>query len=326
MTDGVPGHDPRRPPSGPTTRSARSASTGCAACRPSAASDADDDTLVLVCHASPGSQTAGLRPGARPDGHHRADRRAPTPGSSCCGHTHLPEVRDLGWKIIVNDGSAGLRLRRRPDGLVGARRPRRRRRHRRDPADRVRRPRGRQRDLGARACPATSTAPPPSAPGSSSDEPSVRRGRRHRDGRRHGARQRRRLAPGRASSPAGPASGRSTSFDPSRLTSQIAGEVRDFDASGVLDRKDQRRTDRYIQFGLVAAREAMDQAGLPDRLEGELAERTGRHPRHRASVASARSSTASRPTPCAARTGSARSSSRWASPTSARARSRSTSG
>ena len=64
-------------------------------------------------------------------------------------------------------------------------------------------------------------------------------------------------------------------FDPSRLTSQMAGEVRDFDASHVLDRKDQRRTDRYIQFGLVAAREAMDQAGLPARLEGELAERTG---------------------------------------------------
>jgi 3-oxoacyl-[acyl-carrier-protein] synthase II len=33
--------------------------------------------------------------------------------------------------------------------------------------------------------------------------------------------------------------------------------------------------DRYMQFGLVAAREAMDQAGLPERLEGELAERTG---------------------------------------------------
>src|SRR6187455_1025390 len=65
------------------------------------------------------------------------------------------------------------------------------------------------------------------------------------------------------------------SFDPSRLTSQMAGEVQDFDASHVLDRKDQRRTDRYIQFGLVAAREAMDQAGLPARLEGELAERTG---------------------------------------------------
>ena len=65
------------------------------------------------------------------------------------------------------------------------------------------------------------------------------------------------------------------SFDPSRLTSQVAGEVRDFDASGVMDRKDLRRTDRYIQFGLVATRQAMDQAGLPERLEGELAERTG---------------------------------------------------
>jgi 3-oxoacyl-[acyl-carrier-protein] synthase II len=64
-------------------------------------------------------------------------------------------------------------------------------------------------------------------------------------------------------------------FDPSRLSARIAAQVRDFDASHVLDRKDQRRTDRYIQFGLVAAREAMDQAGLPERLEGDLAERTG---------------------------------------------------
>jgi len=69
--------------------------------------------------------------------------------------------------------------------------------------------------------------------------------------------------------------GRITSFDPSRLTAQIAAEVKDFDASGVLDRKDIRRTDRYIQFGLVAARQAMDQAGLPARLEGALAEATG---------------------------------------------------
>lgn len=65
------------------------------------------------------------------------------------------------------------------------------------------------------------------------------------------------------------------SFDPSRLTAQVAGEVRGLDSSHVLDRKDQRRTDRYIQFGLVASREALDQAGLPARLEGELAERTG---------------------------------------------------
>ncbi len=64
-------------------------------------------------------------------------------------------------------------------------------------------------------------------------------------------------------------------FDPSRVASKIAGEVRDFDASGVLDRKDMRRVDRYIQFGLVAAREALDQAGFPGRMEGDLAERTG---------------------------------------------------
>ena len=66
-----------------------------------------------------------------------------------------------------------------------------------------------------------------------------------------------------------------TSFDPERVTSKVAGEVKDFDPSGVLDRKEIRRNDRYTQFALVAAREALDQAGLPGRLEGELADRTG---------------------------------------------------
>jgi len=66
-----------------------------------------------------------------------------------------------------------------------------------------------------------------------------------------------------------------TQFDPSRLTTHIAAEVKGFDASSVLDRKDQRRNDRYVQFALVAARQAMDQAGLPAHLDGEEAERTG---------------------------------------------------
>ena len=66
-----------------------------------------------------------------------------------------------------------------------------------------------------------------------------------------------------------------TQFDPSRLTTRIAAEVKNFDPSAVLDRKEQRRNDRYVQLALVAARQAMDQAGLPTRLEGELAERTG---------------------------------------------------
>ena len=66
----------------------------------------DDDTLVLVCHASPGSQTAGLDQNLDPSVTiellARTDARV-----IICGHTHLPEVRDLGFKVIVNAGSAG---------------------------------------------------------------------------------------------------------------------------------------------------------------------------------------------------------------------------
>jgi 3-oxoacyl-[acyl-carrier-protein] synthase II len=66
-----------------------------------------------------------------------------------------------------------------------------------------------------------------------------------------------------------------TQFDPSRVTSRIAGEVKAFDPSDVLDRKEIRRTDRYIQFALVCTRQALDQAGLPGRLDDDLAARTG---------------------------------------------------
>jgi 3-oxoacyl-[acyl-carrier-protein] synthase II len=83
-----------------------------------------------------------------------------------------------------------------------------------------------------------------------------------------------------ASTWAGLVAGRSgiatvASFDPSRIDSRIAAEVKAFDPSDVLDRKDMRRTDRYIQFALVCSRQALDSAGLPGRLEGELAARTG---------------------------------------------------
>ncbi len=64
-------------------------------------------------------------------------------------------------------------------------------------------------------------------------------------------------------------------FDPSRLDSQIAAEVKGFDPSGILDRKEMRRTDRYIQFALVCARQALDSAGLPGRLDDDMAARTG---------------------------------------------------
>lgn len=64
-------------------------------------------------------------------------------------------------------------------------------------------------------------------------------------------------------------------FDASGVPSRIAGEVPDFDPSAVLDRKEMRRNDRTTQMALVATREALDDAGLPGRLEGTLAEQTG---------------------------------------------------
>jgi len=64
-------------------------------------------------------------------------------------------------------------------------------------------------------------------------------------------------------------------IDASRLSVRIAGEVPDFDPSGVLDRKEMRRTDRYVQFALVCARQALEQAGLPGRLDDAMAANAG---------------------------------------------------
>ncbi len=62
--------------------------------------------LVLFCHASPGSLTEGL--GADLDPVVTIERVSGTDAKVIvCGHTHLPEVREVGWRTIVNDGSAG---------------------------------------------------------------------------------------------------------------------------------------------------------------------------------------------------------------------------
>ena len=67
---------------------------------------AEDGTMILVCHASPGSQTQGFD--AQLDPNVTLERIARTDARLiCCGHTHLPEIRDLGWKMIVNAGSVG---------------------------------------------------------------------------------------------------------------------------------------------------------------------------------------------------------------------------
>jgi putative phosphoesterase len=65
-----------------------------------------DDRLILFCHASPGSLTDGLSADLDPTV--TIDRVSRTDASVIvCGHTHLPEVREVGWRTIINDGSAG---------------------------------------------------------------------------------------------------------------------------------------------------------------------------------------------------------------------------
>ncbi len=51
-------------------------------------------------------------------------------------------------------------------------------------------------------------------------------------------------------------------FDPSPFRSQIAAEVADFDPLAYMDPKKARRLDRFAQFAVAAARQAVDDAGL----------------------------------------------------------------
>ena len=53
-----------------------------------------------------------------------------------------------------------------------------------------------------------------------------------------------------------------TLFDASRHACRFAAEVKDFDPGGVLDRKETKRWDRFCQFGVVASKQAVDQAQL----------------------------------------------------------------
>jgi 3-oxoacyl-[acyl-carrier-protein] synthase II len=55
---------------------------------------------------------------------------------------------------------------------------------------------------------------------------------------------------------------RITKFDPSGFNVQIAAELKDFHPEDFLDKKKIRRTDPFIQYALVAARMAVDDAGL----------------------------------------------------------------
>lgn len=53
-----------------------------------------------------------------------------------------------------------------------------------------------------------------------------------------------------------------TRFDASEFKTQVAGEVKNFDPTEFIEKKEARKMDRYTQFALVAAMEAVQHAGL----------------------------------------------------------------
>jgi 3-oxoacyl-[acyl-carrier-protein] synthase II len=64
-----------------------------------------------------------------------------------------------------------------------------------------------------------------------------------------------------------------TSFDATHFKTQFAGEVKGFDPMTVMDRKEARKTDRYSQFSICVAGEALQDSGLD--LEQEDRSRVG---------------------------------------------------
>jgi len=66
---------------------------------------------------------------------------------------------------------------------------------------------------------------------------------------------------------------RITRFDPSRLASQIAGEVKGFDVAPYMSPKEARRMDIFIQYGMAAGLQAWREAAL--QVTPQTAERIG---------------------------------------------------
>lgn len=58
-----------------------------------------------------------------------------------------------------------------------------------------------------------------------------------------------------------------TRFDTSRLENHFGGEVKNFDAEGLLGRREARRTDRMTQMALYSAQQAVEDSGLQITLE-----------------------------------------------------------
>ncbi len=56
--------------------------------------------------------------------------------------------------------------------------------------------------------------------------------------------------------------GRIAKFDPSAYSSQIAGEVKDFDPFEFIDKKEARKMDPFIQYAVAAAVQAVEDSGI----------------------------------------------------------------
>jgi 3-oxoacyl-[acyl-carrier-protein] synthase II len=66
-----------------------------------------------------------------------------------------------------------------------------------------------------------------------------------------------------------------TQFDASEFAVRFACEVKDFDPGAYIDRKEVKRTDRFAQFAIAAATQAMREAGLEESLGPVDPERLG---------------------------------------------------
>src|SRR5690606_16183807 len=53
-----------------------------------------------------------------------------------------------------------------------------------------------------------------------------------------------------------------TQFDPEKFSVKIAGEVKGFDPTSVIEKKEQKKMDRFIQFALYGTQKAIEDSGL----------------------------------------------------------------
>jgi 3-oxoacyl-[acyl-carrier-protein] synthase II len=66
-----------------------------------------------------------------------------------------------------------------------------------------------------------------------------------------------------------------TAFDTTKFKTKIAGEIRDFDVEEYMPRKEARKSDTFIHYGMAASIQALRDAGLEDDDHGVNPERIG---------------------------------------------------